>query len=196
MTARPVTRRTQAERRATTRAALADAAVDSLVELGWAATTIEEVCRRAGVTRGAFNHHYSGLAALHADALRALYDEMRPSRALPPSMTMRQLVDHTWAAIRQLRFKAVIEAWLAMANDPELRSEIGPVVAEFAKLVDPDELAPALVRTKERRAFVLTARETMLGLALGRATRSGRQLPHEDLVLRHLRDEARRYDRN
>jgi hypothetical protein len=34
--------------------------------------------------------------------------------------------------------KAVLDAWLAKANDPSLRADIGPVVAEFASLVNPD----------------------------------------------------------
>ena len=51
------TRRTQAERTATTRAALLAATVDVLVERGYRATTTQDVARRAGVSYGALLHH-------------------------------------------------------------------------------------------------------------------------------------------
>ena len=91
-------------------------------------------------------------------------------------------------AARSLR-----EAWLAMANDASLRTEIGPVVAEFASLVNPDRFTTVLTDS-ERRDFFITARETMLGLALGRATNGGHALRHERRVLARLRTEATAFD--
>jgi AcrR family transcriptional regulator len=61
-------RRTQADRSATTKAALAGGAIELLVEKGWAAATIVEVCNRVGVSRGAFHHHYDCLPELLAEA--------------------------------------------------------------------------------------------------------------------------------
>jgi AcrR family transcriptional regulator len=186
------TRRTQAERSAATRAALADAAIDVLIERGWAAVTAIEVCNRAGVTRGAFHHHYDALPALLGDALRRLYASMAtPGR--PPPAGLTGLVNATWAAIGNPRFKAVLEAWLAMANDPGLRAEIGPVVAEFSALVSPDNMT-AILSSPQRRDFYLLAREAMLGLALGRATNGGRPLAHERAVLTELRATAAQLD--
>lgn len=186
----PAERRTQADRSAGTRAALADATVEVLVERGWAAVTAAEVCKRAGVTRGAFHHHYEHLPALIADALSRLYAGFVPPE--PGSVTtLTGLLDANWAAIGDPRFKAVLEAWLAMANDPTLLADIGPVVASFADLVHPDALAPSILSSKARREFYALARETMLGLALGRATSGGRPLPHEAAVLARLRKEAR-----
>lgn len=186
-------RRTQADRSATTRAALADAAIDLLIERGWAAVSAIEVCNRVGVTRGAFHHHYPSLSRLLADALRRLYANMgRKERA--PASDLAGLIDGTWAAIGNPRFKAVLEAWLAMANDPALRAEIAPVVAEFAALVRPDA-KPAILPGDEHRDFYLMARETMLGLALGRATNGGRPVAHERTVLARLRADAARFSR-
>jgi AcrR family transcriptional regulator len=186
------TRRTQADRSATTKAALADAAIDVLIEKGWAAVTAIEVCNRVGVTRGAFHHHYDNLPALLADALRRLYAEMVRRDHTPP-IDVAGLIDSTWRATGNPRFKAVIEAWLAMANDPGLRSEIGPVVAEFAALVNPDGIT-SILTSSERRDFFITARETMLGLALGRATNHGKPLGHERRVLARIRAEAAAID--
>ena len=145
-----------------------------------------------GVSRGAFHHHYDSVPALYADALSRLYDEMRKGGT--PATSMVELLDRAWAAVGARRFKAVIEAWLAMANDSSLREQIGPVMSEFAGLVQPEALARALEADPARRDFYLTAREAMLGLALGRATNGGKPLGHERRVLARLRSQAAEFD--
>src|ERR1700748_107291 len=107
-------RRTQRERSDSTKARLAEAAIASLVERGWAATTVVEVCDRAGVTRGAFHHHYDGLAELLADALRRLYDDL-VDRSGDWRGDLAGRLDDVWRALATPDFKAVIEVWLAMA---------------------------------------------------------------------------------
>jgi AcrR family transcriptional regulator len=49
---------TQVEMSERTKAALREAAIDSLCELGYVKTTGVEIARRAGVTRGALHHHF------------------------------------------------------------------------------------------------------------------------------------------
>jgi AcrR family transcriptional regulator len=187
-------RRTQADRSAATRGALADATIELLIARGWASLTVAEVCSRAGVSTGAFHHHYASLPSLLADALRRLYHQMFPT-ARPPVTDLAGLVELSWDAIGNPRFEAVLEAWLAMANDPSLREEIGPVVAEFAALVTPAaDDRWSVLPTDDHRAFYLTAREAMLGLALGRATNGGRPLGHETQVLEWLSTQARVLD--
>jgi AcrR family transcriptional regulator len=185
-TTEPTSRRTQAERTAAMRDALADAAIDVLIERGWAAVTVIEVCNRAGVTRGAFHHHYGSLPQLLADALRRLYATF-PTREARTVTDLPGLIDATWSTVGQPRFKAVIEAWLAMANDPTLRTEIGPVVIEFAGLVNPEGKTSAILVSEAHRSYYLMAREALLGLALGRATNGGKPLGHERAVLQALR---------
>ena len=67
--AHPTRRPTQAERTAAMKQRLIDAAISSLIENGYAHTTSVEVCRRAGVTRGALNHHFADLPALLIEVL-------------------------------------------------------------------------------------------------------------------------------
>jgi len=75
-----------------------------------------------------------------------------------------------------------------------LAGEIGPVVESFALLVNPDQLAAGSIDLdEERRTYYLMARETMLGLAVGRSTNGGRPLGHEPAVLAALRAEASRF---
>jgi AcrR family transcriptional regulator len=180
-------RRTQADRTAATRAALEEATIDLLIDEGWAAVTAIEVCNRAGVTRGAFHHHYPDLSSLLAASLRRLYADVRRRDRRPIPANLVELVDFTWHHVGNRRFKAVLEAWLAMANDAELRAEIGPVVAEFFDVVRPENMPSTILAHDEDRARYLMARETLLGLALGRATNRGRALPHERVVLDTLR---------
>ncbi len=189
-----MTRRTQAERSAATQQLLVDAAIELLVERGWAATTAVAVCERAGCTRGALLHHFPNLSALLAHALESLYDDFA-AKAHLPATSVRGIVDDIWRAAGDPRFKAVLEAWSAAANDPELAEEIAPAVGRFAALVSPSGRAPGSpVADDDARAFVLTAREALLGLALGRAYGGGRALDHEHVVLDRLRAEADRID--
>src|SRR3712207_6768078 len=65
-------RRTQAERRATTRRALLDAAREMFAERGYHGAAAEEIVRRAGVTRGAMYHHFEDKREL----FRAVVEEI------------------------------------------------------------------------------------------------------------------------
>jgi len=186
-------RRTQAERSATTREALVQATLELLVEHGWAGVTSVAVCVRAGLTRGAFIHHFDGLPQLFVAALEHRYAalaEHAQSRLTPSSIT--DLVTFSWESVTTINFKVVIEAWLAAANDPVLGEAIGPVVERFAKLVHPEQRAD-LLSDEAAQSFFLMARETMLGLSLGRAT-NGAPLGHEERVLEQLHRLADEHD--
>ena len=184
-------RRTQADRRAATRRALVDAAARLLVERGWAQVTSVAVCAEAGLTRGAFVHHFDGLGDLFAAVLDDRYGKIEAvalGDGEPTSIV--ELLERTWAVNRQREFKVVLESWLAGANDPDLGRMLDPVVTRFAKLVGPDRWRHVLA-DDDARDFYLMARETLLGLAWGRAINGGRPLPHETPVLDQLIATAR-----
>ena len=65
-------RRTQAERRATTRAALLTAGRELFAARGYAGVATEEIVERAGVTRGALYHHFRG----KDDLFRAVHEQI------------------------------------------------------------------------------------------------------------------------
>jgi AcrR family transcriptional regulator len=67
-----VNRRTQAERREATRTALIAAARELFAARGYAGVGTEEIVVRAGVTRGALYHHFSG----KDDLFRAVYERV------------------------------------------------------------------------------------------------------------------------
>jgi AcrR family transcriptional regulator len=129
----PPIRRTQAERRAGTRAALVRATVESLVELGYAGTTTQEVQRRAGVSRGALTHHFATKAELVLAAMDALYEDFSRSvreaaSELPQESRarVRQGVELIWERFHGPLFVAAMELWTAARTDAELRSALLP----------------------------------------------------------------------
>lgn len=69
-------RRTQAERRASTRAALLAAARELFAERGYAGAGREDIVERAGVTRGALYHHFAGKDALFQAVYEAIEQEL------------------------------------------------------------------------------------------------------------------------
>jgi AcrR family transcriptional regulator len=186
-------RRRQAERSETTRRALIDAAIASLLDRGWPGTTAVEVCTRAGVTRGALVHHFPNLPALLAAALADLAADMM-RLAPPPATDLAGLIDTTWYAFGSPRFKALLEAWLATVNDADLRVALAPVFSAFLAMVDPDAMAVPALRTDRGRTHYLMAREAMLGLAVWRAANGGTPADHEDAVLALLRQGAAAID--
>ncbi len=200
MTATAAGRRSQAQRSATTRPTLIDAATASLVEYGYAHTTTVEVCKRAGLTRGAYNHHYADMTALFTDVLITLYERLAAveDTAGLADGTLESLLRRAWQRVARPEFKAVIELWLASRNDPELGRTLAPAIARLAELLEPErrpELAAMLDDRPGARTTYRLAREAMIGLALGRATSArDRAVAHEDEVLQRLFELARDHD--
>src|SRR3954469_9459169 len=58
MTAQAVPREPRQDRSRVTRRRLLEAAVECLASVGWAGTTVAVVAERAGVSRGAAQHHF------------------------------------------------------------------------------------------------------------------------------------------
>jgi AcrR family transcriptional regulator len=125
-------RRTQAERRATTRGALVQATVECLVELGYAGTKTHEVQQRAGVSRGALTHHFASKADLLLAAMDHLYDDfsadLRAAAATLPSgpQRIRPIIELLWDRFNGPLFLAAMELWVAARTDPELRAALLP----------------------------------------------------------------------
>lgn len=109
-----------------TRAALLDAAIDCLVERGYAATTTIETARRARVSRGAQLHHFPTKAELMTAAVGRLLDmrveEFRKAFVDVPAGPGRleHAVDVLWSMYESPCFAAFAELKLAARTDPEL----------------------------------------------------------------------------
>jgi AcrR family transcriptional regulator len=185
-------RRTQAERTATTRAALLAATVDSLVERGYRGTTTSDVARRAGVSYGALLHHYPAKADLLCAAVGHLLEtriaEFRKAMAdLPPQTVTRDAaIDVLWSMFSGPTFTAWLELALAARTDPELAAAIEGVDREFAETcvevfreLFPDDAAadPELPRIAVATLFTF-----LDGLALSRMVPGSQLMPPGELL--------------
>lgn len=200
MTTSSSSSRTQAERSARTRIQLIEAAIGCLVERGYAGTTTVEICSRAGLTRGAYNHHYDSLAALLSDVLDHLAERLAEGAlggGHDPSL--EGLLRRGWSVMRQLEFRAVLELWLACRNDPDLGQQLEPAVLRLSALFDPQSNPQIAARLDDQNpetvALYRLGFEATIGLALGRATSpGGAPVAHEEQVLNLLFSLARERD--
>ena len=107
----PPPRRTQAERSATTRAALLAAGRELFGDRGFAASGREEIVRRAGVTRGALYHHFAD----KEDLMRAVLHDL--SRELAEASATAALKEtDQWRQII-----AAVDAFLDACTDPAVQ---------------------------------------------------------------------------
>jgi AcrR family transcriptional regulator len=172
-----VPRRTQAERSASTRARLMAAALASLADRGYAATTTTAVAERAGVSRGAQLHHFPTRAALVAAAVEHLFarltDEYREAfaRLEPSPDRLSAAVDLLWSMFDRPLFPAALELFVAARTDPELHAQVLRVserhrdnVTKLAR-----EYFPELARDQARfEAVLATILDAMHGMAISR----------------------------
>jgi AcrR family transcriptional regulator len=125
------------ERSLATRTALLDAAIDCLVERGYAATTTIETARRAGVSRGAQLHHFPTKAQLLATAVEHLFDQRRAQfvEALaaidPQGDRLDAALDLLWSMFQGPAFVAWTELWVAARTDPDLAATVIAVERRF-----------------------------------------------------------------
>ena len=69
-----MTREPKQDRSRVTRSHLLEVTVECLAELGWSATTMSVVAQRAGVSRGAMQHHFPTREDLITAALEVMFD--------------------------------------------------------------------------------------------------------------------------
>ncbi|MET0195741.1 MULTISPECIES: TetR/AcrR family transcriptional regulator [Nocardiaceae] len=119
-------RRTQAERTAGTQAKLLDAAIECLVELGFARTSTQEIARRAGVSRGAQLHHFPTKEALVTAAVGHLVDK-RLAEILAAKPDPERGVEVLSEAFSGPLFYAALELWVAARTDAALHEAMLPL---------------------------------------------------------------------
>jgi AcrR family transcriptional regulator len=191
------TRRTQAERRATTIAAILDAAISAIAEVGYAHTTVQEIAQRAGVSQGALFRHFNSRLDIIAHAaeevgerqIRQFGEVIKSADAeQPPAAQMLA----TMRSIARQPEGAVWDELLVNArSDEALRERITPSANRyFAALLATASELPALAKldTLQRLALVAITVTVFSGEARISAIA---QLPGmDDAVMELLRDFA------
>ncbi|WP_069164772.1 TetR/AcrR family transcriptional regulator [Nocardia altamirensis] len=131
------------DRSRATRQRLLEATIDCLAETGWAAATVAVVAERAGVSRGAAQHHFPTREDLITAALEYMFDS-RDQRARDEAIAVAALASgsaRTEAVVAGLvesytspLFKAALQVWTHAAADPALRERIVPLEAKFGRI--------------------------------------------------------------
>ena len=134
-------REPQQDRSRATRARLLEAAIASLAELGYAASTVAVVAERAGVSRGAAQHHFPTREALFTAALEHVAqvraEELRDEIAELPrgAPSTVRIVELIFGLYSGTMFRAALALWVAAANEPQLREQVVPLEARIGREV-------------------------------------------------------------
>ncbi|GAB3682477.1 TetR/AcrR family transcriptional regulator [Actinocorallia lasiicapitis] len=133
------TRGPQQDRSRATRQRLLEAAVDCLATAGWTGTTVSVVAERAGVSRGAAQHHFRTREELVTAAVAYGTDNrvahardlltLAGGRASTLDV-LRMLADLYTSAL----FRAALQLWVAASSDPALRDQVLPLEARFGRV--------------------------------------------------------------
>ncbi|MGP3922669.1 MULTISPECIES: TetR/AcrR family transcriptional regulator [unclassified Streptomyces] len=170
VTGRAAVRDPKQDRSRATRQRLLEAAVACLAEYGWAGSTVSVVAERAGVSRGAAQHHFPTREDLFTAAVEYVAEKRSGAlraftRDLPPPGS----VARTWMIVEELvdlytgpLFRAALQLWVAASNAPEeegLRERVTALEARVGR--ETHRLAVQLLGADEARPGV---RETVQGL--------------------------------
>lgn len=129
----------QAQKSASTRLLIIEAAIKCFVELGYARTTTTIIANKAGLSRGAMLHHFpskidivrAAVEHLHAKRLRAFRKAM--SKSMEKGDHVRQGVEAYWAHVKHPLFVAFFELAVAARTDSELAAILRPAQEAFER---------------------------------------------------------------
>lgn len=195
-------RRTQSERRRTTRRALLDATAASLIDHGFAGTTTTAICARAGVSQGTLFKHFTSKALLLGAAAEHLYDQLTERfvdqfEALeqPDNQSDDQRIDRAlellWQVFQSDEFGASVELEIAARTDPTLRAVLGRVPTRHGDRVRQQSalLFPRAVGHPSFDRTIDLVLEVMVGMAVSHIADPGPE--HYRLLLDDVTDLAR-----
>jgi len=142
-------RRTRAEQQEATRLALLDAAIELFVEQGVEATSIEDVTRRAGFSRGAFYSNFDSKHDLFLETSRRFLDRLHAAAA-PPADEPAPPAGTAYAE-RLARMQAQVgEGAAVFLAELSLYSIRHPELLEETAQLHQDQLVPAMAFVRAR----------------------------------------------
>lgn len=164
-------REPQQERSKETRRRLLAAAVACLTELGWTRTTVVVVAERAGVSRGAAQHHFPTREDLVNAAIGYVSDAQteeleQRAAALPTDGTRRRaVIEMLLNLYAQPSFAAALHLWVAASTDEQLGTRIIPLERQVGRTAH--QKAVELLEVDESRPGVRETVQATLDLARG-----------------------------
>ncbi|WP_328494844.1 TetR/AcrR family transcriptional regulator [Streptomyces sp. NBC_00414] len=157
----PVERVPKQDRSRATRQRLLEAAVACLAERGWAGSTVSVVAERAGVSRGAAQHHFPTREDLFTAAVEYVAEErstalrtLFPEGAADRRAVVAALVDLYTGPL----FRAALHLWVAASNEDQLRTRVTELEGRVGR--ETHRIAVELLNADETRPGV---RETVQG---------------------------------
>lgn len=156
------------------RARLLDATIDSLIDLGYSATTTTVIADRAGVSRGAQLHHFPTKAELVAAAVEHLATrmgaELRRDAAKLKVDDVSDVIDVLWSRYQSPLFAAWLELSVAARTDADLRVALAPVELRLRTAMAEwiDDVFGERIRDEGLDLWLLTY-YVLQGIALDRA---------------------------
>jgi AcrR family transcriptional regulator len=125
-------KRAMQERSSSSRRRILDAAVEVLVQEGYANATTVRIQHEAGASRGGLLHHFPSRDALlvaavhHLAAERVRVQGARTDWPSEPRARIEAAVEAMWATYAQPYFWASVELWVAARSHPDLREALLP----------------------------------------------------------------------
>ncbi|MEU3030084.1 TetR/AcrR family transcriptional regulator [Streptomyces incarnatus] len=162
-------RQPKQDRSRATRQRLLEAAVACLAEHGWAGSTVAVVAERAGVSRGAAQHHFPTREDLFTAAVEYVAEER--------SSALRDLFPHGAQGDRRAvvtalvdlytgpLFRAALQLWVAASNEEQLRGRVTELEARVGR--ETHRIAVDLLRADESRPGVRESVQGLLDMARG-----------------------------
>lgn len=188
----PNVRRTQSERRASTQAALLEATLLTLRELGYAKTTTTEIVARAGVSQGTLFRYYPTkealLSAAAAELCASLFPRFRVAMQTKKkgADAVEQTIRGLWRVFKSDEVRVLHELYAAAPTEPGLKNALLPVlVAHRAQTFEvAKELFPGLAVSPQFEAAADLVLGAMTGAVLMQLGESDRK--REEAFLQSL----------
>lgn len=147
------------DRSRATRRRLLEAAVASLAEHGWAGSTVSVVAERAGVSRGAAQHHFPTREDLFTAAVEYVAEERSAALRAVPGQDRAAVVAALVDLYTGPLFRAALQLWVAASNEDQLRPRVTELEARVGR--ETHRIAVNLLHADETKPGV---RETVQGL--------------------------------
>lgn len=164
----------QQEKSAEARRRICEATLDCLAEHGYHGTSTTRIVQRAGVSRGALQHHFPTKEDVIVATTHHLFrqvigaTERRARRLQAGPEGFRAFIDYLWGKLFDTpRYSAMLELMIAARTDDSLQARMLPTLAQANALIDERLGAFAQGPKGEDPALLLAMTRCMMrGLAI------------------------------